>query len=372
MFYGIFAMGQNNGNLKTNANYFPIAVWLQSPSNAAAYKDKGINMFVGLWRNLDQTQLENLRAANMKVICTQNNFGLSHLNDTLIYGWMHGDEPDNAQWNNTTKKYDPCIDPGIIIKDYEAIKKNDPSRPVYLNLGQGVAYLNYIGRGACKGNTDTYKVSTNGYLKGCDIGSFDIYPVNSSDQEIKENLWYVANGVDSLKSWSNHSKPIWCWIETTKIGDKDQRKPTTPEVKSEVWMALIHGAKGFGYFCHSFNPPEDEAALLHDPIMIQAVKAINVQVTTLALVLNRDNLPGYANVISSNAMVPIDIMAKNADGNNYLFAIAMRSGETTATFKVLNGSRVEVLGENRSVSITKGKFKDSFTSFGVHLYKITK
>ncbi|HMK72615.1 MAG TPA: hypothetical protein VK454_04710, partial [Myxococcaceae bacterium] len=35
--------------LPADAGFFPIAVWLQSPSNAPAYEAIGINTFVGLW-----------------------------------------------------------------------------------------------------------------------------------------------------------------------------------------------------------------------------------------------------------------------------------------------------------------------------------
>jgi hypothetical protein len=365
-----FSTGQNIGSIAKNSNFFPIAVWVQSPSNAAAYKAIGINMFVGIWGGLDGVKLDYLRKANVKVICDQNAFGLNNLKDTTIYAWMHGDEPDNAQMNSITKNYDPCVDPSLIIKSYNEIKKKDPSRPVYINLGQGVSYLNYVGRGTCKGDIDKYKVSTNGYLKGCDIASFDIYPVNNSDEESQNNLWYVPKGIDSLISWTNKSKPAWCWIECTKIAEDNPRKPTTSEVKAEVWMALIHGAKGFGYFCHSFVPPEDEAALLHDSIMLKAVKAINLQVISLASVLNSRDTKGFASVLSTNKEVPIAIMTKNYGTINYIFAVGMRSGFTTATFKVSTGAFVEVLGEGRTIKIADGKFSDEFLPYDVHLYKI--
>ena len=198
----------------TGYGFFPIAVWLQDPLNASAYKDNGINVFVGLWNGLDQEQLDLLKNAGMKVICVQNNFGLSVLDEPVIFGWMiDSDEPDNAQWNATTQSYDPCISPGIIINEYHAIKHNDPSRPVYLNLGQGVAYNNYIGRGACSGNLDTYNISSGGYLLGCDIASFDIYPVNNTDGSTNNNLWYVAMGIQNLISWSGN-KPSW-WHATS-------------------------------------------------------------------------------------------------------------------------------------------------------------
>jgi hypothetical protein len=371
MAYTSFSVSQD---ITTSAdpNYFPIAVWLQSTSNASAYKSAGINMYIGLWNALDQPQLTALANAGMRVICAQNSFGLSKLNDTLIYGWAQDDEPDNAQWNETTQKYDPCIDPSVIINKYNTIKANDPSRPVYLNLGQGVSYINWVGRGTCTGKSDMYKVSNNGYLKGCDIGSFDIYPVNNSDALIKDNLWYVPKGIDSLKLWSGNTKPIFVWIETTRIDNNSPRKPTPAEVKSEVWMALIHGAGGFGYFCHSWTPTFDEPALLHDATMLAAVKNINTQITSLATVLNSPSTSGYATVSSSNGTVPIDIMTKNYGGANYIFAVGMRAGKTKATYTVASGTTVEVLGENRKLTVSAGMFTDSIsTNYGVHLYKIT-
>jgi hypothetical protein len=316
----------------------------------------------------------------MKVICSQNQFVLSHLDDPSIYGYNQRDEPDNAQWNNTTKKYDPCINPSVIIKRYEDMKARDPKRPIYLNVGVGAANTGWYGRGDCTGKIDMYKVSENGYLKGCDIASFDIYPVNSGDKETKEALWYVAKGIDNLREWTNYSKPVWCWIECTKIDEKNPRKPTPIEVKAEVWMALIHGATGFGYFCHSFSSKQPsgtpefdnkiEAAPLYDPEMSQAMKNINAQITSLAPVLNSTTIKDYATVSSSNESVPVDILTKSQGGANYLFAVGMRNGATKAIYTVKSGKKAEVIGEKRTIKIKKGQFSDDFSPYAVHLYKI--
>lgn len=370
---GGIALAQHEPQGKSDPDFFPIAVWAQNPVNAAAYKENGINMYISIHGGIDQEKLDHLKKADMKVITHQNKFGLTVLHEPLIYGWMHGDEPDNAQRSKSGKnKWDPCKDPADIIRDYHKIKKNDPSRPVYLNVGRGVAYTNWVGRGVCRGRTDMYKISNNGYLKGCDIASFDIYPVNASEEDVRDQLWYVAKGIDSLQAWSENQKPAWCWIETTRISEKATRKPTPAEVRSEVWMALIHGAKGFGYFCHSFVGKTQDAALLHDAEMIQAVKEINEQVTSLARILNTPDSKGYATVKTSNEAIPVDIMTKKDGRTNYLFAVAMRDGKTTATFDVKSGKTVEVIGENRTIPIKKGKFSDEFSDYGVHLYRITK
>jgi hypothetical protein len=76
----------------------------------------------------------------MKVICHQNEVGLRQIDDPTIIGWMHGDEPDNAQSLGEGKDYGPPIPPEKIIEDYQKIRNADATRPVFLNLGQGVAW----------------------------------------------------------------------------------------------------------------------------------------------------------------------------------------------------------------------------------------
>jgi hypothetical protein len=353
-------------------SYFPLAVWMQDPlKTAALYKANGINTFLALWNPLNEAQWNVLKSAGVRVFCNQNDYGLSLGNDTILAGWhIKEDEPDNAQ-SDGKGGYNPCIDPSIIISEYNAIKQKDPSRPVIIGLGQGVAYTNYIGRGACRNNTDLYKVANNGYLSACDIGSFDIYPVNNTDATSGGKLEFVAIGIQNLIDWSGN-KPCWNHIETTRIHDASPRKPTPAEVRSEVWMSIIHGAKGIDYFCHSFlTGATDESALLHDDQMINAVRLINMQVTALAAVINTPSTSNYASVSSSNASVPVDIMTKNYKGINYIFASAMRNSQTTATFSVNAGKKVEVFGEGRSLTIPNGKFTDDFGPYAVHLYKIT-
>ena len=75
---------------------FPLAVWVQSTKNSKRYREAGINLYVGLWRGPTEEQLAELKAADMHVICSQRDLGLNSANADVIVGWMHGDEPDNA------------------------------------------------------------------------------------------------------------------------------------------------------------------------------------------------------------------------------------------------------------------------------------
>ncbi len=348
-------------------NFFPIAVWLQNPQNASRYREAGINTYVALWNGPTESQLAALKAAGMKVICHQNAAARQHLDDPTIIGWMHGDEPDNAQSRGRSQGYGPPILPEKIVQDYEKIRASDPSRPVMLNLGQGVAWDGWYGRGVRTNHPEDYPE----YIRGCDIVSFDIYPVAHSHADISGNLWYVAKGVDRLVKWAAGQKVVWNCIECTRIQSKN--KATPKQVRCEVWMALIHGSMGLVYFVHEWQPKFDEAALLHDPEMLREVTAVNQQITRLAPVLNSRTIADRVQVSSTNAQVPVDVMLKQHDGATYLFAVAMRVGETTARFAlpgIAGEKRVEVLDENRELTARDGVFSDTFAAWAVHCYRI--
>lgn len=352
-------------------DFFPLCVWCQSPAKAEQYKALGINTYVGLWQGPTEEELAVLKKAGLKAICTQNDVGLKHLDDPTIIGWMHGDEPDNAQDKPKGQEgYDPPILPAKIVADYEKIRAADPSRPVLLNLGQGVAWDGWYGRGVRSRHPEDYPE----YVKGGDIVSFDIYPVNGDGNragEINNKLWLVPFGVDRLRKWGEDRKIVWNCIECTSIGGRG--KPTPAQVRSEVWMSLIHGSRGLIYFCHVWKPKFIEAGPLADPEMSSAIAKINKQITELAPVLNSPTLKDVVTVESSNKDVPVDVCVKENMSTHYIFAVAMRDGPTKAMFTVNNpphAATVEVLGEDRLIYIRGGQFSDDFKGYEVHLYKI--
>ncbi|MDF3056299.1 MAG: hypothetical protein K0R17_514 [Rariglobus sp.] len=349
--------------------FFPLAVWVQSPSRAQAYRAAGINTYAGLWDGPTEEQLTTLKQAGLFAICDQNAVGLRHLADPAIIAWMHGDEPNNAQSLPDNKGYGPPIPPATIVASYARLRRADPSRPVLLNLGQGVAWDNWHGRGVRTRHPEDYP----GYLKGCDIASFDIYPANATHPEVAGKLHLVADGVTRLARWTDEQKPVWTCIETTRFNNEGQ-KPTPVQVRAEVWQALIAGARGLIYFVHQFKPVFREAALLDDAEMTATVTALNQQITALAPVLNSPALRDAATVRVVNPSVPMAFTARRHDQAIHLFAAASRDGETAATFTVhgLTGEhRVEVLGENRTLTARDGVFTDRFTSWDVHLYRIS-
>ncbi|MCX7048600.1 MAG: beta-galactosidase [Candidatus Sumerlaeota bacterium] len=319
---------------------------------------------------LTEEQLTALEKAGMPVICDQNEFALKNKERKIIVGWMHGDEPDNAQELPNKKGYGPPILPEKIVADSQRIRQADPSRPVMLNLGQGVAWDGYYGRGVRTNKPEDYPK----YIQGCDIASFDIYPVTHDRKEVKGKLEFVGKGVQRLRQWSENKKPVWACIECTRIGNPNV-KPTPEQVKAIVWMALIHGAKGLIYFSHEFKPKFIEAGLLADPAMAQAAGQVNKRIQELAPVLNSATIEGAVEASSANKNAPIDIMVKRSGDALHVFAINMSDAPTSGVFTLMKAGAEELAaieGENprRRIAIQQSRWQDVFQGYETHHYRI--
>jgi len=239
---------------------------------------------------------------------------------------------------------------------------------VLLNLGQGVAWDNYIGRGVRRNHPEDYPE----YVKGCDIASFDIYPVVHEAPEIAGKLEFVAQGVERLVRWTAGEKIVWNCIECTHIGNAEL-KATPQQVRAEVWMSLVQGSRGLIYFVHQFKPTFKEAALLDDPEMTSAVTAINRQIRELAPVLNSPTIEGRAKVKTSTEATPIRWILKQREGSVYLFTVNMNREPVRGTLEIdglAADTTAEVLGEGRELRVRKGEFADEFKGYDVHLYRL--
>jgi hypothetical protein len=357
----MFAATTYLNGFPTDPGFFPIGVWLQSPHNAPEFQALGINTFVGLWKGPTEDQLAELAKNNMFVIAAQNDVALSSPNRSIVKGWMQGDEPDNAQ-SNGHGGYGPCITAADVAEGSLALKSRDSTRPVMINFGRGLADQWWIGRGKCRGDMKYYDIA----VKGADILSFDIYPAASEQPNQQGKLEYVARGVDNLVQRASPEQSVWAVIETTFIGSHHIVTPT--QLRSEVWMALIHGATGIVYFVHEWTGGFREDGIFRHPEIVNEVTSIDQTFKALAPVLNNPNLPGRPSVSSP----AISTMVKEKDNVLYVFASSTQSADVNASFalsKVGNATAI-VLGEDRTITISDGRLSDSFGGYGVHIYEI--
>jgi hypothetical protein len=346
----------------SDPSFFPIGVWLQSPERAPAYKAIGINTFVGLWKGPTEGQLAALTKYDVFVVASQNDIGLHSANRRIIKGWLLDDEPDNAQPIGMGL-YGSCVPATEVVRRTEEMKARDDTRPGMLNFGQGIVNQFWQGRGPCTGDENYYSVAA----RDVDILSFDIYPVGSRTPQVKGKLEYVARGVTRLMNLAVEGQRVWAFIETTAL---DPGHPVTPaQLCAEVWMAIIHGARGIVYFVHEFSPTLREDAIFRYPEVVDKVAEENALIKSLANVLNSSNLDG---AITVQSRVPIATMVKRYQNTFYVFAVAMTDSASRCRFTLqgFNGAKALVVGEKRDATITRGVFEDSFDGYGVHIYEI--
>jgi hypothetical protein len=365
LFFGhpsVFAGQDFPNGFPADSSFFPIGVWLQSPYRAPAYKQLGINTFVGLFQGPTENQLAILAKYNMFAVANQNEVALKSTNNHVIRGWLDFDEPDNAQPIGAGQ-YGTCIPAEQVALRSREMRANDPTRPIAVGFGQGIADEAWIGRGPCTGDMKYYNIAA----QGADILSFDIYPVGSTAPQVKGKLQYVARGVTNLSKIASSGQVVWDAIEASAL---DPKRPVTPEeVRTEVWMSLIHGSRGIIYFVHEFAPFREDGIFGH-PLVAEEVKKINLKIKALAPVINSASVSGKLTVSST---APIATMVKQYENHLYIFAVAMRNEAANARFVIedLKEGEAQIIDENRSVTISGGSFGDSFSAYGVHIYKVS-
>jgi hypothetical protein len=289
---------------------------------------------------------------------------------------MHQDEPDNAQPITDAsgqQGWGPCVPPAKVVDEYERLRKVDPTRPILLNLGQGVINEKWVGRGS-GANLSDYET----YVQGADIVSFDVYPIAGLERPNPADLmWFVGAGTERLVKWTGGRKIVWTCLECTRISN-GERKATPAQVRAQAWMAIVHGTRGFIYFVHEFKPQFNEHALLDDPEMLAGVTRLNREVTELAPVINSEPVKVGVSALGGSqsdhdGRPPVAAIARRSGRDNYVFAVAMRNAPTRASFALMrarSGAAAEVIGENRAIPLADGRFEDSFKPYEVHLYRV--
>ena len=351
------------GGFPDDPTFFPIGIWLQSPSRAVTFKALGINTFVGLWNGPTEDQLAALAAHGMMAITAQNAVGLHSPHRHVIKAWMHEDEPDNAQ-KNTLGLHISCVPAAQVVMRTQEMRRRDPTRPIFINFGRAVADVQWYGRGTCTGDTRYYGIAS----KGVDIVSFDIYPVAGSEPPLKGRLEYVARGVANLQSWAREARSVWTFVETTRISHETDRA-TPHQIRAEVWLALIQGATGIGYFVHEFSGGFREDGIFRYPETVEAVARINAEIRDLAPVLNTPTLRDRVKVGDG---APIAVAAKEHGGVLDLFAASTTETRSRMNLTIggLQQGQAHLIGEGRTVDIKDGVIEDTFDGYAVHLYRI--
>ena len=175
------------------------------------------------------------------------------------------------------------------------------------------------------------------YLEGCDLASFDIYPVTHEKPDVRGKLWLVPFGVQRLREWSGDTRAR---LELPRVHAHQLRD--APEPRRGPGGGL-DGARRRLARPHLVRPRVEAEASASGACskireMLEAVTALNHEILAFAEVLNAPTVPAALRVTTIPADVPIGCLLKRTGRTKYLFAINQRPTPVRAAFELTDGT----------------------------------
>ena len=360
-------IGQNGEFLVDGEPFFPIMQWMQSAFRIRTQARYGINLFCvpGNSSATPKSWCDSAAANNVYACYSYKPEHVASVKDhPALFGWFFGDEPDLAGHE---------IFPDSIKRQYEAIKVADPNHPTFLTLTSRF-YSEHNLPTWMNGKDSLYYE----YPKFTDVIGFDLYPVYGWCRP--DWIYQVGDAVSELRfKYMRENKPVYAWIECGKTSSKwcenstrgEDDGPYVHEIEAQVWLAIIHGAKGIGYFTHSWECPDYTQWCVSDE-QVQALTRINSQITALTRVLCAPDAPGGVTVTATGVNGGngrIDACARVHEDSVYIIAahVINKTGAAKTQQGAIKVSGVEgvvtVYGEDRTIALSSdGTFTDTFTT----------
>jgi hypothetical protein len=343
------------------------------------WHDRGVNTGVGLNSYTDPSVGRTLQVAiqdwdsrakaqGMRTIRGPMPNPADDLGNTTLLAWDQMDEPDATGQG--------MINLASCVANYQQWKATDSSRPVYLTFS-GPDVL-----GAMAGPRPSWCLDSTGgcslisnhldYISSAlDWVSNDIYPCSGylPDESRRCDPSYVGDPIDLIRSWTD--KPVFAFIETSyqEFVPESTRGPTKDEVRAEIWVAIVHGVRGYIFFPQVVGA---DAAADGTPADVAAELTVqNATVTQLAPVLQGDINP---TTVSATVPAPLQAGWRDAPSGKYFFVINTKQPTLTNAAIALTGvgtaTSASVFGESRTVPLANGQLTDTFGAFAVHVYVV--
>jgi hypothetical protein len=373
--------GSYPSGLPNDPTFFGLGVWLETvtdPAEVTLDRSFGLNLYVGLAPE-DLTPLDAIEASGMHLLIQADEwFADPRADHPAVDGWLVYDEADlmygpgwddwsgTAGWNTCIPIQDEGGQCGYTVMEH--FNERLPADTLrYANYGYGLVQLASDAEAGVFVNNDFQ-----------DVVSADDYAFTHPDATAEDRMGasygVIVDRLRTLDGLDDKRQPVWAFVELGHPFTEDAAPTiTAPQVRSAVWHSIIAGARGIVYFNHSFGGACQTFSVLRtqcDPEMTPAVTELNSQITELAPVLNAPFADGYV-----TARGPAEVMAKRGpDGAWYVFAGADTAGTAGGgvAFDVTAGSSVEVMFENRSLTVRDGEFVDMFADGNaVHIYRVT-
>lgn len=373
--------GQFEDSLPEDPNYFPVAVWHESVMDAQAVatdRSFGINTYVEL---TPDSVPQLARDAGSYVLSSTPKPGIN--------GFVLPDEVDmwgksgEGIWTGAWPGEAPICEPegsrcGYTVLE-ESLQKAPAGAMVYANFGKGVTFwgdrevgTHFTSEYADVVSADNYWFTDPNICDKTEGGTRFDQPRDLTEAECRLAANY-GHTVEQIRGYIEPagSKPVWGFVELGRpFSDETLPTPTPEQIRAAVWQSLIAGARGIVYFNHSFSGDCASQHVLRDcaPERSAAIATTNEQIQRLAPVLNSVTVSEVLTTADG-----VNGLVKAHDGHFYVLAGSAQAAPQSAAFSLqcTGSGEIEVLDENRMLSMNDGQFTDEFSDGNaIHLYKV--
>ncbi|MBM3238613.1 hypothetical protein FJZ31_20145 [Candidatus Poribacteria bacterium] len=321
---------------------------------------QGLKVWISLGHRLDFSEDSEKRKRDLE---TQVNQFKSH---PALLAWESIDEP---AWT-WKKPAEARVSAENLAAGHEYLKKLDANH---------LLWINHAPRNTCK---TLQKFSAHTDAVACDI-----YPVIPRNIDADKTYALMSNGkqgdlanqslscvgeyVHKMKKVADSKKATWivlqgfAWNHDTN--PDNPLFPTPEETRFMAYDAVINGVEGILYWgTHVMPQPSPQW---------DGIKRVAKELSALTPVLLAPTIQHNISIDYEEMGFSIDkgieILAKYHDNKVYLIMANTTIGPVKATFSQLLNiytDTLNVLFENRKVTITSGTFVDEFKPYGVHVY----
>ena len=335
-------------------NFFPIAVWLQSPANAAKYKAVGINLYVGLWRGPTEEQLADAQAArHVRRSARRTTAGLrpqGRPDDRRLDARRRARQRPVARARQGLRPADPAGEDrrGLPSGSEEADPDPPGAAQPRARAWPGTAG---IGRGVRTQPPRGLPRVRQG-LRHRLVRHLPRLPRPRRTSPASSGTSPTAS--TRLRKWTGDAASrVWNCIECTHISNPKAKATPAAGQGRGLDVADPRLARASSTSSTSSSPRSSRPACSPTRRCSRASPPSTSRSTNSPRCSTAPTITDAVRSSPPHADVPIDI-CRPAQRPPYLFAVAMRRGTTTATFTFKPSPptpSLEVLGENRTLPI---------------------
>jgi hypothetical protein len=319
--------------------FFPVMLIDQCSADAASQaRALGINLILNEHcPDVPQgTQLAQIESTSLAVLSIQSRDVRGH----GLVGWTFPDEPENNGWT-----------PASLQQAHPYQRGSRDGLLSFLTTGAGFFHAPY--------RTGNSRFVYGRFARLADVAGFDLYPLGHCQSDLKAVY-------DAQREFVGLAGPMptFQWIETGPIRPSycGGFEMTPAQLRAETWLAIAGGARGIGYFTHTWSP--EHRAFDVSPALQRTIAKISGTLTTVRPGLLGDTIDSRAN---SDA---IKLVARTGGDTVYVFAVNGNPAGLSAKLHIpdLQDGPVRVLGQNRTVMVRNHRFDDRFGALAVHIY----